>query len=575
MSDSPIWFGSTADRLFGWVHLPAAPHRGTGVVLCPPIGYEHLCSYPTFRRLAEALAADGFHVLRFDYACTGDSAGAWERARIPAWLTSVRDAAAELRRMPGVERIAMVGLRMGATLAAAAAAESAVDGLVLWAPFASGRALRRELIALGGGAGDGGAGDGDDAAAPRPVEAAGFAYSADLLAGIGTLDLTAPGPRPASAVLCIWRDGLRPDAKLAAALAATGATVDQEQPDGTAHLIGGLWWEVEPPEPIVELICGWLRARYPDRVSRRAPERVAAGQPRAVVEPGVAETAVRFGPERLFGIVSEPALVKPRDTAIAILTTGVDHRIGTSRMSVGFARRWAALGYRVLRLDVAGIGDSPARPGAARAVPYSPTEIEDARAAVALLQQRGAARVVVVGLCSGGFTAVNCVLRGLPIAGACAVNPQLYWRPGDSLALHRETTDVLLTGQRVQRSARSPRKWARLLTGRVDVQDVFRAVVRHRQARHHARDAARRARSALGDMAALSTAPVPSLVVFAERDPGLRYLGAFAPGGLERLPRESALTLTRLPGADHSFTARRARESLSDVVTEYLAATHP
>ena len=205
--------------------------------------------------------------------------------------------------------------------------------------------------------------------------------------------------------------------------------MDQEQPDGTARLIGGLWWEVEPPEPIVELIRGWLRARYPDRASRQAPERVAAGQPRAVIEPGVAETAVRFGPERLFGIVSEPALVKPRDTAIAILTTGVDHRIGTSRMSVGFARRWAALGYRVLRLDVAGIGDSPARPGAARAVPYSPTEIEDARAAVALLQQRGAARVVVVGLCSGGFTAVNCVLRGLPIAGACAVNPSSIGGP--------------------------------------------------------------------------------------------------------------------------------------------------
>ncbi len=569
MTPWPVYFGAPAERLFGWVHAPEAPHRGTGVVLCPPVGYEHLCSYTTLRQLAEELAADGFYVLRFDYPCTGDSAGACDRVSVASWLSGVRAAVDELRRVASLERIAVVGLRMGATLAATAAARwPGIDGLVLWAPFRSGRAFRRELIALGGGGGAPGSGE-------SLAEAGGFAYPAAMLEEFASIDLTALERAPAPAVLIVWRDDLKPDAKLTGALAATGAVVDEEQPAGTAQLVRGVSYEVDVPDAVLGRIRRWLRSRFPDRTDVRAPVR-GIDSPCCMVRPDVVETPVRFGAEGLFGIMSEPASGRrQRDTALAFLNTGVDHRIGTSRMSVTLARNWAALGYRVLRFDLAGIGDSPAPAGGGKAAPYSPNDIDQVRSAVTFVHHRGAERAVVVGLCSGGHTAMRAVLHGLPVTGACAMNPQLYWRTGDSLRLQLESNDLLLEGRRVRQSARSRKKWVRLLTGRIDVKATCRVLLRHARAWSRDRDAVRRAREAVADMRALGAAPVPSFVVFSEGDPGLRYLHTFAPRGIESLPARSSLRIAELPGADHTFTARHSRDSLETLLTEYLTAVHP
>src|SRR3982751_2922406 len=60
--------------LFMWHHRPPAPAcRGAGVVLVPPLGFEYMSAYTTFRILAEQIAAAGFDVLRLDYDGTGNS----------------------------------------------------------------------------------------------------------------------------------------------------------------------------------------------------------------------------------------------------------------------------------------------------------------------------------------------------------------------------------------------------------------------------------------------------------------------------------------------------------------------
>src|SRR5258707_567166 len=71
-----IYFDSRGETLFGWLHGPGHPApQSHGVVLCPPLGHEHLHSQRSLRHLADALAGAGFLVLRFDYRGTGDSAG--------------------------------------------------------------------------------------------------------------------------------------------------------------------------------------------------------------------------------------------------------------------------------------------------------------------------------------------------------------------------------------------------------------------------------------------------------------------------------------------------------------------
>jgi pimeloyl-ACP methyl ester carboxylesterase len=138
------YFGSSATQLFGAYSPPAAPvERDGAVLLCPPGPHEYMRSHWALRQLALKLSAAGLHVLRFDYSGTGDSAGASEVASLEQWRRDVLAALDELRDVSGVRRVSVVGLRLGATLAAQASAE--LRDLVLWEPVTSGPAYLQEL----------------------------------------------------------------------------------------------------------------------------------------------------------------------------------------------------------------------------------------------------------------------------------------------------------------------------------------------------------------------------------------------------------------------------------------------
>jgi pimeloyl-ACP methyl ester carboxylesterase len=108
------------DDCVGWLH-PAAGSRG--IVLCSAFGYEELCSRRTMHDLAEALARAGLLVLRFDYHGTADSAGSGEDPeRVATWIANIGAAVDLIRRETGVGEVALVGLRLGALLAACAVA---------------------------------------------------------------------------------------------------------------------------------------------------------------------------------------------------------------------------------------------------------------------------------------------------------------------------------------------------------------------------------------------------------------------------------------------------------------------
>jgi pimeloyl-ACP methyl ester carboxylesterase len=143
----PFFFGSSRRPLFGlYQGAQGTPARDVGVLLCNPFGHEAVRAHRAYRQLAALLARSRFHVLRFDYFGTGDSAGREDEGRVAQWLEDVQAAADELRDMTGVERLACVGLRLGATLAALAARGRAdVEHLVLWDPVVNGASYVREL----------------------------------------------------------------------------------------------------------------------------------------------------------------------------------------------------------------------------------------------------------------------------------------------------------------------------------------------------------------------------------------------------------------------------------------------
>lgn len=144
---TPFYFGTAERRLFG-IYEPArrAPTRHA-VVLCHPWGSEYLHAYRSMRQLSHMLTAAGLHTLRFDYFGTGDSAGEMTAARLCDWEIDIQSAMRELMDITDSPRVALVGLRLGATLAANVAARSGaeVDSLVLWDPVVCGAEHVKEL----------------------------------------------------------------------------------------------------------------------------------------------------------------------------------------------------------------------------------------------------------------------------------------------------------------------------------------------------------------------------------------------------------------------------------------------
>jgi alpha-beta hydrolase superfamily lysophospholipase len=142
----PFYFGDSGRPLFGVHHPPRGAHRRAGVVICHPFGQEYLRAHRSLRELGGRLAGAGFHVLRFDYHGCGDSAGEGNEARLEEWLGDTAAAVAEIREAAGSTPVALVGLRLGATLAGLAASRlGSVEALVLWDPVIDGARYLREL----------------------------------------------------------------------------------------------------------------------------------------------------------------------------------------------------------------------------------------------------------------------------------------------------------------------------------------------------------------------------------------------------------------------------------------------
>jgi pimeloyl-ACP methyl ester carboxylesterase len=142
-----LFFGPSSAPLYG-VYCPARPdkERGEGIVFCYPFGQEYMRAHRPIRQLSLALAQNGYHVMRFDYRGSGDSAGTMQGLEASDWVADVSMAVAELRDMAVIQKVSIIGLRLGGLLAAHAACElGTIDRLVLWDPVTDGATYVDEL----------------------------------------------------------------------------------------------------------------------------------------------------------------------------------------------------------------------------------------------------------------------------------------------------------------------------------------------------------------------------------------------------------------------------------------------
>jgi alpha-beta hydrolase superfamily lysophospholipase len=514
----PIHFGAPGRPLFGFYHPPKeGPWRGAGVVLCNPIGTDQTRSDRTYRHLAERLSAAGFACLRFDLFGTGDSGGdEFFPGIVRAWVDDVRAAVDELRARLGAGSIALVGLRLGATLAFMNAAERGdVDSLVLWNPCVSGAAFVNEVTKLHrlylriepqmAGAPPT-SGDGE--------EALGCFLPRGLIEELSHVDLLQATRRPARRTLVI--DGGTPPGQVAllARLRDLDAGPEFERHPGHKFLITVSHRSVVPDEPI-DAIVAWLSKGHPTSAATAAPAPLGPGDGPSGERPLV------FGKERpLFGILTPADLARagPARPLIVVTNAGCVNRAGPHRMYVKMARRWAQLGFDVLRVDLSGIGDTPVAPGERENLTYPSSALDDLRAA---RQALGVERVIIAGLCSGGDYAFQLGARDPSVAGAWLLNPRTFC-----------VLDLAAVESGVPPAS--------------SVDDVPRSL-------HEMADRG-----------------VDTFLIVSRNDPGVAYVDAHAASEMRALEGVPGYRRVDFDGADHSFTPVAAQKGVSDLLTEHL-----
>ena len=452
--------GAAGHTCLGWWHAPAAgasPALPLAVVLASSWGEEDMAAYDAQRALAIALADGGLGALRFEWPDTGDSSAATGSTTIADALAAFDAAATRAVALSGHERLAFVGLRLGALLAAhAAAARLDVDALVALMPVASGRAFVREQAMLVA-----------DRVSPMPgalvdpaqlpVSLGGFALPVRHLESLSALRWPAAATTSVLEALLVQP----PHAASRAASDALARMGMRVREWAHADASGAL--------AIAEIVR-WLRERAADATVLRG---VPAIEDFGVADPANARTNAALAEARLDAATAavlalaradapvwmrlrqqgvalrervvrvadagEPALVgvlgereraaddaAPRE-AIVLLSSDRERRVGPHRLWVPWARRRAALGDVVLRLDIAGVGDSP---------PRSRADADDAsiagdiaRAVAWLRREKRIAGCTVVGIGAGATHAWRAALEGLAVERIVAIDPTRLRRP--------------------------------------------------------------------------------------------------------------------------------------------------
>ena len=154
VSEEPFFFTRGNSRLFGLWHLPERDRSRTAFLMSHPFGEEKLWSHRVFVSVARALAGRGHAVLRFDYVGAGDSTGTTADVSLSTYLDDIAAALDVMRaRELGFERVGLVGLRLGATIATLFAERAATTcpflkdaPLISWDPIMDGENYFQELL---------------------------------------------------------------------------------------------------------------------------------------------------------------------------------------------------------------------------------------------------------------------------------------------------------------------------------------------------------------------------------------------------------------------------------------------
>lgn len=576
----PFYIEDSHDILFGWYHSTGGESQSDCVaVICSPVGHEYIHSHRSIRHLADRLALQGIPAIRFDYSGVGDSSGAdldpdrWNR-----WQANIRIVIDRAKQLSGRKRICLIGIRLGATLAAMVTSETHVDLLVLWNVCISGRRYLREIQAIALTAGQ------SVDSAVDSLESAGFVMSASTIEALQKVNLLDLEFKVNGRILVMGRDDLAPDKSLSNYLTERGVGHDYMNAPGFADMMAEPQFTVVPTTAIAS-IANWAIRRC-EHQGAQLPRGAQPEQQSSFTFVGKSDTALTIEElccrqgrgSSLFGILSRPRTTVNNLPVILFFNAGCVHHVGPNRLYVTLARKLAFLGFISYRFDLEGIGDSIAGSSVRENHPYPATAGANAQSTLEYLKVKfGYERFILLGLCSGAHTAFHAGLdvEDTEIPEVILINPlTFHWQDGMSLETTRRFNDM----SHYKGSLRKPARWLKLLRGNANLVAIIGVLKSYLLVSLNSfrvsveeilwSKASTRLSEDLQKLFAMRR-----MVTFyiADSDPGRDILMADAKRTATKALKAGKMSISILTGADHTFSRLASRMELTEKVAESLA----
>ncbi|VAW89730.1 Hydrolase, alpha/beta fold family [hydrothermal vent metagenome] len=583
---TPLYFGPNDKRLIGWLHKTNVPLQyNIGVVICPPLGVEYVSTYRSMRYVADYFALAGIPAFRFDYHGTGDSSGSNDDGnQFDDWLWSIEQASNEIKRLTGCEKVGLMGLRMGGTLAALAAEKIEIDFLVLWAALESGRKFIREIRAIQMT----GLCQVKDGEADL-VEAGGMVYWPETVDAIQDVVLVQNRPKTPR-ILIVPRDDFKANTRLIDAWEEQGCNVEQIEYPGSADMLLVALDSVVPHNSIVEIV-EWVhkgaRELAKEHCDNTSSPRNSTIIP-SIAQGEVKESFVNFGVNKdCFAILSEPVVLA--DTSlpiIVIVNSGANHRVGPSRLYVTIARELACLGFRSLRIDIPGLGDSIVYDRKQENKDYieaSSEVIHQAMKSFGVAYKEN--KYVVTGLCSGAYFSFHAALDldDVNIVEGILINPlTFYWHEG--MEFENSPTKNFGYWNWYKQAIKNPKSWKKLLRGGSNYAALFDTVLNRIKIVFSAKTGGLRRVVGGGqtpvegdlnkDLMKIASSGRHLSFILAKSDPGYDVLMTSAGKTARKLMKDSKINIIMIEDADHTFSKYKPRCDVANAIVKHITARY-
>lgn len=129
------------------MHLPGKRAMKYGVILVHPFAEERVLAQRGLYSISKCFEQKGIASFRFDFMGHGDSDGDFEESSITTRVRNIKDAVDCFRKKTGLNRIILVGLRLGASIAMLAREKiKDIENVVLISPVISGEKYINQLL---------------------------------------------------------------------------------------------------------------------------------------------------------------------------------------------------------------------------------------------------------------------------------------------------------------------------------------------------------------------------------------------------------------------------------------------